>query len=211
MPIERPMQAFVSCGNLAIAPFGLPEYEISDADPAVLKITLLRAVNYLGAGGYANTITGGAGPHIETPDQQCMGRQFLLRYAIIPRAENALPAETMRLAQQHHAMWRGMSTSRHEGSLPAAQLSFAEVSGEGIILSSIKQADDSEQEFVLRFYNAMPRDSVASVAWFKQPAHVWHSNLSEDKIEEIAVTGNAPLKLDVGKKRIVTLRFSMPT
>ena len=59
-PLEAPQNSFISIGRLGIANFGLPEYEIVQrGGETAAMLTLLRAVNYLGAGGHANTIIGG--------------------------------------------------------------------------------------------------------------------------------------------------------
>lgn len=208
MPIEQPQQDFVSYGNLAIANFGLPEYEISAGDPKIIRLTLLRAVNFLGAGGHTNTIVGGAGPHIETPDQQCINRSFTLRYSIVPHSGDVRKSEVQRQAHQHNALWRGSTTRKHVGFLPGDALTFVRVEGDDIVLSSVKQVDFEPGDYVVRFWNSSEKDRKANVAWFKKPSALWRSNLAEDKLEALEIEKET-LPISVGKKQIVTLRFTL--
>ena len=117
-PRELPVHGFVSLGNLAVAGPGLHEYEVVEGDPAVLKLTLMRAVGFLGAAGRPNTIAGGAGPHMATPEQQMIGRTLTFRYAIIPHGGDWRSASVREQGERHAAAWRGTTTGTHHGTLP---------------------------------------------------------------------------------------------
>lgn len=207
MPLEQAQQSFVTYGNLAVANLGLPEYELAEGDPSVLKVTLLRAANYLGAGGYPNTIQGGAGPHIVTPEQQMIGRTLVFNYSLIPHKGDWIVAGVQEQAHQHNALWRCFTTGRHAGQLPADELSFLKIEGENIMLSTVKQVEDQPGEYVVRFWNSGNKSSKAVVKWFRKPVSVHHSNLAEEKLAEIKVKGSTPVGLTVKPKEIVTLRF----
>lgn len=199
-PLERPHQGYVSWGRLALAAFGLPEYEpVRDRKGSVLKLTLLRAVNWLGAGGHANTIVGGAGPHIETPAQQAIGRSFTFRYSILPAGPAA-----QRLAHQHNTLWFGHMSARHAGALPPEQ-SFVQVAGEGIVLSALKQVQGEAGLYILRFWNSGESESTARITWRLKPAKVWRANLAEVRGEELP--GDGDFSLPVNPKEIVSLIY----
>jgi alpha-mannosidase len=209
MPLEQPHQAFVTYSNLALANLGIHEYELVEGDPSFLKLTLLRAVNYLGAGPHVNTILGGAGPMFETPDQQMIGRTLTLRYSIIPHAGDRTAAGVQREAHQHNALWRGMVTLNHEGSLPPDNFGFLSVSGRDILMSAVKKVDGVKNAFMVRFWNSGCTDSRATVRWFRRPASVNLSNLAEARLEPLDVSGTGTTRVKVKPKQIVTIRFQM--
>lgn len=214
-PLERPQQSFVTLGKLAVAGFGLPEYEVVPArggregEEAVLKVTLLRAVNWLGAGGHANTIVGGAGPHFETPDQQLPGRTFTFRYSIIPHAGDWKAAGVQREAHQHNALWRGVLTGRHAGFLPPEGLSFFQVEGENLILSAVKRTEDDSRSYVIRFWNSGDAPGEARLTWMRRPASVALVNLAEEFLEELRLDEGGAVTVSLGAKRIATVRFTL--
>ncbi|MEI7632942.1 MAG: glycoside hydrolase family 38 C-terminal domain-containing protein [bacterium] len=221
MPIEQPQQGFMSCSNLAIANSGLPEYEVADPplsrsdlaanEPAMaaIKLTLLRAVRFLGAGAHPNTIMGGAGPMIETPEQQMIGRTLIFRYALIPHTDDWISAGAQRQAHQHNAMWRGMTTGRHAGTLPAAQHSFFEVSGDNIVLSALKQVENKPHEYVARFWNSGVTTGDAVINWAIRPSSVHLSNLAEDVLEPLKIGRDGTVSVKVKPKEIATILFKM--
>jgi len=210
MPLERPQQAFISYENLAIANFGLPEYEVVEGgDHCVLKLTLLRAVNYLGAGGHANTIVGGAGPHIETPQQQVLGRSYTFRYSLIPHNGDWLKSGVQQQAHQHNALWRGMLSDPHPGQLPPDHFSFFNVTGEGIVLSAVKKVETEPNSYLVRVWNSAEGAKVAKFSWHQQPKAMHLANLAEEIQATLDPATNGTISVEVKPKQIVTLRFTM--
>jgi hypothetical protein len=84
--------------GLCIAAKGLSEYEaINNKDNTDLYITLLRSVGWLSKGTMPmRRFT--AGPHIKTPDAQCIGN-YLFEYAIIPFGKNKKIQDLFEIAQ----------------------------------------------------------------------------------------------------------------
>ncbi|MBX7245057.1 MAG: hypothetical protein K1X53_06140 [Candidatus Sumerlaeaceae bacterium] len=209
MPLEQSQQSFVAYGPLALANAGLPEYEIVEAPQPVLKLTLLRAVNYLGAGQYPNTIQGGAGPMMETPDQQMLGRSLTFRYSLIPQKGHGVAAETQRQALQHGALWRGVTAYGDDGILPPDKLGFLGVSGANIVMSAVKQVENCPGDFVVRFWNSGSAKSTAQVHWHQKPSAVYMSDLAECLGKRLMVDSKGAVSVPVKPKQIVTLRFVM--
>lgn len=208
MPLERPQQAFVSYEHLAVANFGLPEYEIVPGKgESVLKLTLLRAVNYLGAGGHANTIVGGAGPYIETPQQQLLGRTYTFRYSIIPHDGRLEKNDVQRQAHQHNALWRGYMSDRHSGFLSGSGNSFFEVTGDNIVLSAIKQVENAPGEYVVRVWSSGVKASTAVFKWHRPPHSAQLANLAEEALQELELK-DGTAQVEVNPKQIVTVRFT---
>jgi hypothetical protein len=199
-PLERPMHGWVQCGEIALLADGLPEYEIVSRKDgsSILKLTLLRAVNYLAAGTHGNTILFGAGPHMETPDQQVLGRRYVYRYALTP-ADGSMTAlhRVARQAAQHQALWRSVVLPSAAGIVPgserlgfvpkapnsnhslARQGQLVVLTGAGIHLSAIKPGP-KPGTVVVRFWNALGTDSSATLQWLAGPvAKIERCNLAE--------------------------------
>lgn len=209
MPLEQPQQGFVSYSNLALANFGIPEYEVVPGSRPVVKLTLLRAANYLGAGNHLNTIANGAGPCIETPEQQMIGRTLVFRYSIIPHKGDWVKAGVQRQAHQHNALWRGAVTDKHPGSLSPDGTSFLRITGDGIMMSAVKQVEDTPGEYIVRFWNAGDRESEAVLQWAQKPSAVMRSNASEDTGRYIRPDANGVVTIPMRPKQITTIRFRM--
>jgi alpha-mannosidase len=82
----HPQRAFVdvsdAAGGLAILNRGLPEYEAEPADSGVcLGLTLLRCVGWLSRDDLSTRYKH-AGPPLETPEAQCLGRHTF-EYAVV--------------------------------------------------------------------------------------------------------------------------------
>lgn len=209
MPLEHPQQTFMSYSNLAVANCGLPEYEVVQSAESVIKLTLLRAVNFLGAGPHPNTIVNGAGPVIETPDQQMIGRSFTFRYSIIPHDGDWLKAGVHREAHQHGLAWQSIVSGRHAGFLAPEQLSFMDVGGENILISAVKKAETAPRAYIARFWNCGDKASAATLKWFRRPASVHLSNVGEEVLEPIALAADNSAQVAVKPKQIVTVRFDL--
>jgi len=138
-PREYPQQSFcdVSDGSLglAVVNLGLPEFHVTDDPSHTVCLTLLRAVKYLGAAQFANTIHGGAGPNMETPGSQCR-RTLVFRYAVMPHRGVWVEGDVQRQAHQHNVGAKAFTFERHDGPLPA-ETSLARAESERCILSAL--------------------------------------------------------------------------
>ncbi|MGI8904971.1 MAG: alpha-mannosidase [Candidatus Sumerlaeaceae bacterium] len=206
-PLELAQQGFVSMGNLAIANFGIPEYEpVVDQRGSTLKLTLLRAVNYLGAGGHGNTMHGGAGPYIETPDQQLLGRTYTFRYSIIPHSGDWKADGVQQQAHQHNALFRGFISDRHAGFLAPEKLSFLQLDGRNIVLSAIKQVDGEPGAYIVRFWNSGDEQEDAQITWLKEPKTIHLANLAEVPQQELNIR-NGRTTVTINPKQIASVLF----
>jgi alpha-mannosidase len=186
-PTTHPQRLWVDLadeqGGLALLNQGLAEYGITGQagqpgqprQPRGLALTLLRCVQYLGAGGYLLTIRSGAGPHKETPGAQCLGRHTF-RYALVPHAggweEAGLVREAVAYCTPPVAYpvedapapwvpgWASVNQRRTAAALaataagaagaPAApilglQESFLSLEGEAVVLSAMKRAEAPDE------------------------------------------------------------------
>ena len=87
----------VALGPLALLPKGLPEYE---ADPAGLRLTLLRCVGTISRPSGLATRPLAAGPEILTPDGQCRGTH-VLEYALRLDADRLTDGALVRAGQDY--------------------------------------------------------------------------------------------------------------
>lgn len=144
-PREYPQQSFCDVNDeevgLGVINFGLPEFAVKENRAHTICLTLLRAVAYLGAGPFPNTIRGGAGPNMATPGSQCQ-RTFTFRYSIVPHEGG--PLNVQREAHQHNVGVRAFVTGKHNGSLPAEH-SFAKADSKHCILSALKKEHGTDR------------------------------------------------------------------
>ncbi len=207
-PREYPQQTFCDMSNgqygLAILNQGILEFAVTDRSEPEICLTLLRAVKWLGAGSDPNTIRGGAGPHIETPDSQCK-RSIRFRYSVMPHAGDWKTGEVQRQAHQHAVRFRTYFTGKHEGTLPPSQ-SLLRLDGEQLTLTALKQAEDGDG-IIMRFWNSSDEPTTASLQLPKGFSKATQVNLLERPLEILAVSSNRHVHLKVGAKKIVTVKL----
>ncbi|MCC3376952.1 alpha-mannosidase [Cohnella sp. REN36] len=136
-------QAFadVSDGRqgLAIANFGLNEYEVLRDGRNTIAVTLLRSVAELGDWGV-----------FPTPEAQCIG-PHAVELEIIPHAGDGATDGAFAEAYQFQVPWTVVQTGVHAGPLKPADALLA-WTGEGVAFSSAKIAEESG-DLMLRWYN----------------------------------------------------------
>lgn len=90
-----PMQSLVMMHDgqqgMSVVTEGLREYEIPEARPSVLAITLLRSVGWLGKAGMPWRPGRASGMALPSPDSQIPG-EFTARFALIPLHDGESPA-----------------------------------------------------------------------------------------------------------------------
>jgi alpha-mannosidase len=131
------MLGAVALGSLALFTKGLPEYEAA-ADG--LRLTLLRCVGTISRPNGLPTRPVDAGPGIETPDGQCLGRH-VFEWAIRSDADELSDAALVRAGQDYR-------TDFLTGDPFAAPLAIA---GD-VVVSCLKGAENGEGA-ILRVFN----------------------------------------------------------
>lgn len=189
--------------GFAVAPYGLPEYECNQQGE--IRLTLLRAVGYLGAPDPI-TIVAGAGPNFPTPEGQCQGLQ-IFRYALIPHTGDPNIGEVWRKAMEHHLSARTIQLRRHEGtlSLTGSFLKLGDGSGP-LVLSSIKKAWDRDT-LVVRLFNPTGEEAISSLQWWQPIGEAYKMDLQESRIEQLVLTDRNEICFAVGAKKIMTIEL----
>ena len=186
---------------------GLPEYEILPADEtngSAVAITLLRCVGWLSR---ADLLTrrDHAGPGLETPGAQLLG-QHKFNYAIEPHRGNWLEAGAQQQAHAFNHPLTGLNAAVQPGLGLPATASLVEIEPGSLALSTIKPAEDGEG-LVVRVWNpATTTIPAARFRFYRQPAHLWQTNLAEDTLAEMNPDGEGWYTLPIAAKRIVTLK-----
>ncbi len=181
----------VALGPVALLTRGLPEYEARLAGAgAELCLTLLRAVGIISRRtGEIATRPQSAGPQLETPEGQCLGRHEL-EYALRLDADELTDAELLRCSQDYR---------RQLIAVPGAARFAPSIALEGdVVFSCLKGAEDGDG-MVLRCFN--PADTPAS-AVVVGPVAVARARLDET-CEHALVDGRVELK----PGEITTLRL----
>lgn len=100
-----------------------------------------------------------------------------IRYAVCPHRGDWRTAETVRRGYEFNYPPQVTIEEPHSGSLPQ-QYSFIEVSPGNVILTAVKEAEDSG-ELVIRMYEAHGLETDAEVKLDLTPSKVWQTDLVE--------------------------------
>lgn len=190
--------------GLMVANIGLPEAEVTAGPNGSweLVLTLLRSVGWLSRDDL-RTRGGGAGPHFETPDAQCLGPQRF-RYALIPYRGTWSTVQGLA-----HAAVAPLRVQGFGGDLtPLAggiQLdSWFDLGDARLVLSAVKRAEGSSS-LALRLYNPTDREIETELAIGIPHQDVALSNLAEEPLRSL---GKERVPLRVASGEILTLVVS---
>ncbi len=179
----QPQRAFCAVEEegtgLLLANRGLPEYEaLREPDGTVtLALTLLRCVGWLSRPNLYPWRQGPAGPLLETPEAQMLGR-WAFHYALVPyqgRWEEAMP-------QAFHFLrpMRALSPQEGLGLLPSP-CSLVALEPPQALTSAIKMAEEGDG-LVVRVYNPLRRPLAARLRPPFPPRETLEVNLNEEPL-----------------------------
>lgn len=203
---EHPADPFVAVmeGSHGLAVFGeFPfNYELVTGEPTRLAITLLRAVGYLSRADLS-TRGGHAGPGTPTPDAQCLGRNFDMRFAIRPHNME----ETSQIFFEA-MQWRSLPIyGQLWGYFPEKKAGVFEgpfLQAEGNVILSAFKPRETGSGFVLRLFNPT-RDAVTTRLLVKGITRLRPVGLHEEP------TGEELRRLDDGRFEVSIPPFGLQT
>jgi alpha-mannosidase len=211
----HPQQTFVDVSDgrtgLLVANRGLPEFEVLAEGPgtsreeadgtATIALTLLRCVGWLSRDDFPCR-QGHAGPAVETPEAQCLGRATC-HYSLVPHAGSWQDAYAH--AHAFHSPLRAVGTDPHKGTLPAMG-SLVRIEGQGLVLSAIKAAEASDG-LIVRMYNITPQPSRARLSACRPIRRAELVDLAEQEQAALQPDASSAVTVEVKGKQIVTVKL----
>ena len=181
----------VAAGQLALLTKGLPEYEARPrAGGAELCLTLLRCVGLISRPDGLPTRPRRAGPPVQTPEGQCLGR-YELHYALLLGAGELDDAALLRAAQDY----------RHGYVEAASGVQFdPPLAIEGNVVFSCLTGAQNGDGLILRCFNPAAAPAEAQIEWLGECARI-----RLDETGEQPLTGSV-LALAPGEIATVRLR-----
>jgi mannosylglycerate hydrolase len=211
-PVQtHPFQNFIALAaaerSLSVFSRGLSEYEVIP-DANQIALTLLRGVGWLARPDLLTRV-GDVGPHIFTPEAQCLGTQTF-EYSIYPHGGDLAAANPHFEADRHTLKFRAVQSNSHRGALPDAFsfLHWTEESHFGAFkLTALKQSEDG-RDLIVRFYNALDKPATGRLQVGAKVTAVYRTNLNEENETALSLQdGTVPV--EARGKEIVTLRVQI--
>jgi len=204
----HPFQNFVDYSDgekgLAIISRRVTEYEILPENGTV-ALTLLRSVGWLARYDLLTRI-GDVGPHIFTPEAQCLGDQVFY-YSIYPHSGDWSEEKAHVEAFSHNLKLRAVQKTG-SGTLPD-QLGFLALTSDpasAFRMTAFKRAEAGDG-VIARFFNTLESEVEGELrSWWNEDYETVRTNLNEDELERLSGK-NGAIKMQAGKKEIVTLKL----
>ena len=211
----HPFQNFIDYSDgrrgLAIISRRGTEYEILP-EHGTIALTMLRCVGWLAREDLL-TRQGDVGPHIFTPEAQCLGDQQFF-YAVYPHRGDWAESKADLEASSHNLPMRVVQRLG-TGSLPD-QLSFLQLMSDGedqaLRLTALKR-DESANGIVLRYFNPRRVSTHGRLqTWWEMAGGIEKTNLLEQAVEDLPVEmglEGESVSLPTRAGEIVTLRLRL--
>ena len=189
---------------------GLPEYETKNSQNGVVYyLTLFRSVGWLSR---ADLLTrpNNAGPSYETPEAQCL-REMEFEYAICPHKGDYKTDNVFRLAYEfkNRPLISSLMYKPYEilsnKHLPL-NLSFINVDSDSIIVSAIKKSE-KDDALIIRCFNLTNEKQSGIIHFYKNILKIFRTNMKEENIEAVKLTGKNSFKIDIKPKKIETFKI----
>jgi mannosylglycerate hydrolase len=205
----HPFQNFVDYSDqekgLAIISRRVTEFEILPG--GAIALTLIRSVGWLARYDLLTRV-GDVGPHIFTPEAQCLG-EHVFHYAIFPHNGEASEDKAHAQAFSHNLRLRAVLKT-DPGALPD-EMSFFSLSSEDhanvFRLSALKRSEDGKG-VIVRFFNTTEREIKGRLSSHWPPARVFRTNLNEEEQEEMNISESA-VEFEARRKEIVTIKLKV--
>lgn len=115
------------------------------------------------------------------PDAHPNDRPQSARWAFVPHQDSWQSAKIVEKAEVfNHPVWTCAVGKNEKGELPAEQ-SMLSVSGDGVVVTGLKQAED-DRDLVVRFYESEGKGTTAEVKSVLNIGSLQTVNFIEDKV-----------------------------
>lgn len=131
-------------------------------------------------------------------------REFTYRYALMPYSGNWEQANLYREGMAFNVTLHVCQFGRQQGQFAPVH-SFMELSGDNLVLSSIKKAEDRDS-VVVRIYNPTNHDIQGTLKTTLPCEKAYRIRMDETREEELALT-DAAVSLSVPKGKIVSVEL----
>jgi alpha-mannosidase len=155
-----------------------------DAKGNVLRLSLLRAPAW--------------------PDPHADEGEHDFTYSLYPHGGTWRDALTVRRGYELNYKLIALQTLKHQGPLPAEH-SFVQVSGDNVVLTAIKEAENGDA-IVLRFYEWAGKEGDVGVTVPPDATSVTENDLMEKSIEPVSLA-NSLVSVPIKPYEIKTLKF----
>ena len=152
----------------------------------VMKISLLRAPTW--------------------PDPMADRGRHTFTYSLYPHPGQWQEADTVRRGYELNTPPMATTTGIHPGTLPLTH-SFFTVKGDGVVLETIKQAEDPGA-LIFRLFESKGQAETAVLTFFKPVKRVVETNLMEQPIRKMADSGRS-LSIAFKKFEIKTIKVEL--
>jgi alpha-mannosidase len=160
-----------------------------DAKDNVIRLSLLRAATYPGAGAECCTDQG----HHE------------FTYSLYAHAGNWDAGGTTQQAYELNFPLIALAAGNHSGTLPAKH-SFVQIEPRNVILTAAKKAEDDDG-LIIRFYESSGRASQVKLGLPAKAVGAFETNLMEKQERPLPLEGNGSgIRLSIGAYEIKTVK-----
>jgi len=192
--------------GVAILNRGLPEFEpLRDGSGAAgLALTLVRSVGWLSRDDFPTRRHQNAGPTIATPEAQCPGLH-VFRYALAPFEGDWVTAGIKALSQAYRTpplVVQGVEDLECRGAG-----SFLETVSGRTHVTAVKKHEERDT-LVVRFYALTGEGVLETLRFGRDVASAWRTDLLEERLGDLTVTGGRAVEVPVRGHEIVTVEIA---
>lgn len=199
----HPLRTFVAMTDgrdgLALLSRGLFEYEAFEDNCRTLALTLIRACRI------KLVVTEEKQAELPDPGVQCPG-PHRFEYAISVHPGDWRSADLLARAAEFYAPVRAAQVGRGRGNLPH-EASLMALEGANLHVTCVKQAEDGGG-LIVRFFNPLGKRRKAKIRFGRRIRKARRCRMDESDAGPLKPDGRR-LRLDVGPKKIVTVRVHL--
>ncbi len=198
----QPQNNFVDLSDntqgIAFLNSDLTEYEVTNTPERVVALSLLRSVrNWV----CTETRVGSSWP--SQKGGQCLGKHKA-HYAIRPHGGTWNDADIPLEAERFNVPLRLIQTRTNQGHLPDKRTSFLQIENNKLRFATLKKAEDRDT-VILRLYNPTGDIQKSRITFPADLTGAWHTNLNEQRANEIKLDGKNAVHITADPYKIVTV------